>query len=263
MKNVSSERFDKIATQYSTSEVHKMSETIKLAHEKSENWEIDNICDIACGAGHFGLSFSHISTNITAVDPSKNMLDISKSSAVSKGITNYKTVHGFAEQLPIPDGTFDLVISRLAPHHFNDIQKAIREMYRITSPGGHVIIIDLAGYENHEIDTFNHKLELLHDPTHIKSYSAEDWTRIFEQGEFKNVEIIENQSESQTGVPVKRWCQIASSGIEAEHAIRDALNDAPLNYLEEMSIKKIENEFYFPIKTNLILAEKVKNHADH
>ncbi|MBG9747804.1 hypothetical protein ABD81_16335 [Bacillus thuringiensis] len=256
MSNISSERFDKIAKQYLTSEVHKMSPTIQLVHEKSREWNIETVCDVACGAGHFGLSFHKKVRSISAVDPSEKMLGISRNLASEKGFSEYKTFQGFAEEIPLLDQSFDLVISRLAPHHFVDIQKSICEMSRITKPGGHVIVIDLAGYENNEINQFNHRLEVLHDPTHVKSYSAKEWVRFFKAGELHVVEVIKNQSESKTGVAVKRWCEIASSGIEAEEKIRELLRGAPKTYLEEMGIWQEDDEFYSPIKTVLIIGEK-------
>ena len=254
--NISSERFDKIANQYLTSEVHQMSETMKLAHEISIDWDIKNLCDVACGAGHFGLSFRNITDNITAVDPSKNMLNISKKAAEEKGITTYRIINSFAEELDLDNDKFDLVISRLAPHHFTNIQKSIDEMFRITKPSGHVIVIDLAGYIDPDIDNFNHRLEILHDPTHVKSYNSNEWITFFEESNFNNIRIFENQCESKSGVSVERWCQIANSGIHAEEEIRKLLRNAPKEYLEVMQIRERDNEFYFPIKTNMIVAEK-------
>ena len=39
-----------------------------------------------------------------------------------------------AEDLPFADGSFDVVVTRIAPHHFADIGKAVGEMARVVEP---------------------------------------------------------------------------------------------------------------------------------
>lgn len=263
-QKASSFRFNEISEQFLNSEVHSMSPTIQRVKEMSRFWKIDSVCDVACGAGHFGISFRDSASLITFVDPSENMLETAKHLALAKKINQIQTIQGFAEAIPLPDQSFDLVVSRLAPHHFVDIQKAVCEMARIVKPGGHVVVIDLSGYEEKEIDEFNHQLEILHDPTHVRSYRAEEWETFFTHAGLEMIELHDWQMERPQGVSVNRWCQIASSGSEAEEKIRQLLQDAPTHYLETMKIDRRNNEYYMPIKTALIVAQKGENHfADH
>ncbi|HKA39378.1 MAG TPA: methyltransferase domain-containing protein [Burkholderiales bacterium] len=46
-----------------------------------------------------------------------------------------------AEQLPFPDGHFDLVASVGVMEHFLDIREATREIARVLSPGGHYVAL--------------------------------------------------------------------------------------------------------------------------
>ena len=111
-------------------------------------------------------------------------------------------------------------------------------MVRLTKIGGRVAIIDLEGHENADVDEFNHKLELLHDPTHVRSYTAARWRSIFESSGLK-VEVLESGlSERPQGLTVRRWCEIASSGTEAEAEIRASLQKAPSSFLEALNIRR-------------------------
>ncbi|TWG25020.1 MULTISPECIES: class I SAM-dependent methyltransferase [Geobacillus] len=255
-QNASSARFNKISERFLNSEVHKMSPTIQRVLEMSRSWKIDSVCDVACGAGHFGISFRDSASSITVVDPAENMLETAKRLAADKGVDNFQTVQAYAEEIPLEAQSFDLVVSRLAPHHFVDIQKAVCEMARIVKPNGYVVVIDLSGYEDQEIDEFNHQLEILHDPTHVRSYRAWEWKNFFTNAGLNVVELHDWQMERPQGVSVKKWCEIASSGSEAEEKIRQLLRDAPPHYLEVMRIEERDNEYYMPIKTVLIVGQK-------
>jgi ubiquinone/menaquinone biosynthesis C-methylase UbiE len=253
--SASSQRFDKIATNFATSEVHAMSPTIQQLHKLLGEQIFDAVCDVACGTGHLALSFANRARRIVGIDPSSNMLEAFQMLASQKGVV-IEATKALSENLPYPDNSFDVVMSRLAPHHFSDIERAVSEIVRVAKPGGVVAVIDLEGDPNAEIDDFNHALEVLHDPTHFRSYTAARWRTFFERSGLA-VESQETKlSERPSGVSVKRWCEIASSGAEAEAAIRDRLRSASPQYITALGIRRDGDEFFMPIRTTLILGRK-------
>jgi ubiquinone/menaquinone biosynthesis C-methylase UbiE len=249
-----SDRFNKIAANYATSEIHRSSPTIARLHELLGSWAVDSVCDVGCGAGHFGLSFAGKAKRFAAVDPAPNMLAAALDAAKERGV-RLEAYRAAAEALPLADGEFDLTISRQAPHHFGDVRAAVREMARVTKCGGRVAVIDLRGHENEAYDEFNHRLELLHDPTHVRSYTAACWREIFEQAGLA-IESLEAGSERPEGVPVKRWCEIAASGARAEAEINRLLREADTEMLGVLGIRQREGEFLMPIRTVLVLARR-------
>ena len=84
-----------------------------------------------------------------------------------------------AEAMPLPAESFELVVCQVAAHHFSDLPRAMGEMVRLTRPGGHVAVIDMEGDADPDLDAFNHEIEVLHDPTHVRPYTAKAWRELF------------------------------------------------------------------------------------
>jgi ubiquinone/menaquinone biosynthesis C-methylase UbiE len=78
-----------------------------------------------------------------------------------------------AEDLPFADGSFDVVVSRIAPHHFENIGAAVGEIARVSN---RVVVIEDTQYTSEEVEA----AEKLRDPTHVRSYSEEEWRELLE-----------------------------------------------------------------------------------
>ena len=253
--NSSSQRFDKIAAHYATSEVHASSPTIRKLHEYLGVEFFAAVCDVACGAGHFGLSFAGKAERLVGVDPAANMLRAMEKQASERGVV-VETVNARAEALPFESGTFDLTLCRLAAHHFSDVARAVGEMQRVTRDGGRVAMIDLAGPATTADDALNHEIELLHDPTHVRSYTVEEWRRRFESAGLVIEHCEPDQREFPEGLSVQRWCEISSSGAAAENQIREKLRRADAGQLRALGIHRDGNEFFLCIPTVLMVGRK-------
>ena len=251
----SSQRFDTLAAGYAASEVHRASPTLERLHALLPT-RPEAVCDVASGAGHTGLGFAGTTVRIVAVDPAPNMLAQVRRLAAERGVA-VETVEAFTESIPLPASSFDLVVCRVAAHHFNDLPRAMAEMVRLTRPGGHVAVIDMEGDEDPELDAFNHDLEVLHDPTHVRSYTARAWRELFTACGLE-VEVCENrQWEFPTGLTVGRWCELGHSGAQALSLIRERLAAAPPAWLAQLEITRdADGEFRLPVRTLLILGRK-------
>jgi ubiquinone/menaquinone biosynthesis C-methylase UbiE len=249
------EHFNAIAGQYAASEVHAHSPTIRRLHELLASQPLDSVCDMACGPGHLALSFAGKAARIVGVDAAPNMLRQFERLAKERGV-KVETVHAYVESVPLPANSFDVVVSRLAPHHFPDVAKAIGEMARLTKPGGGVAVIDLEGDENPALDELNHKIEVLHDPSHVRSHTAARWRNFFETNGL-TVEVLESkQTELPGGLTIQRWCEIGNTPSEARSEIRALLAGAPREHLTGLGIWSENGEFRIPVRTLIILGRK-------
>ena len=95
----------------------------------------DAVLDIGSGTGSLALQIAAAapSSRITGVDPSAAYVDFAKKRASTAKI-NFET--GDAQQLRFADSTFDRSLSMLVMNFIPDRAKGLREMIRVTRPGG-------------------------------------------------------------------------------------------------------------------------------
>jgi SAM-dependent methyltransferase len=97
--------------------------------------ERDAVLDVGSGIGSlaFGLAEAIPTVRVTGVDPSSAYVRYAQSRA-SSGQVGF--VVGDAQALEMPDATFDESLSLLVMNFIPDSTKALREMIRVTRPGG-------------------------------------------------------------------------------------------------------------------------------
>jgi ubiquinone/menaquinone biosynthesis C-methylase UbiE len=250
----SADRFNSVAAAYRTSEVHRSSPALERL--RSILPAVESVCDVGCGAGHAALSFAGSAARIVAVDPAPLMLEQVRQLAAERGVA-VETVQAFAESIPLESASFDLVVSRLAAHHFAGLDCAFGEMVRLAKPGGRVAVIDLEGDEDPAVDRFNHEIEQLHDPTHVRSHPASRWKEQFLEAGL-DIELCETRRrEMPEGLTIRRWCEISQSGAAALQGIHERMTSAPPAILAALHIACGEDgEFRIPVRTLLLVGRK-------
>lgn len=99
------------------------------------------ILDIGCGDGTTALPEAKLGADVLGVDIAGHMVRAGNQRAKEQGLTNCRFQEGDACDLhPLPDQSFDLVVSifgaMFAPRPFD----VAREMVRLTKPGGRIIM---------------------------------------------------------------------------------------------------------------------------
>ncbi|MDJ0698041.1 class I SAM-dependent methyltransferase [Mastigocoleus sp. MO_188.B34] len=97
------------------------------------------ILDLCCGSGQATQILTKISRNVTGLDASPLSLERAKENVPQ---ANY--VEAFAEDIPFAENKFDLVHTSAALHEMQpeQLQKILKEVYRILQPGGIFAIVD-------------------------------------------------------------------------------------------------------------------------
>jgi ubiquinone/menaquinone biosynthesis C-methylase UbiE len=93
-----------------------------LLHPASEKIYLD----IGCGTGNYTIALSKKGLNFTGVEPSEKMLTEARAS-----YPQINWLSGSAEQIPADDDTFDGAMATLTIHHWTDLNKGIKELYRV------------------------------------------------------------------------------------------------------------------------------------
>jgi SAM-dependent methyltransferase len=100
--------------------------------------------DVGCGPGALTAALAERlgAGNVSAADPSEPFAE-----ACRARLPGVEVVVAAAEELPFPDGAFDATLSQLVVNFMRDAEDGVREMARVTRPGGIVAscVWDYAG----------------------------------------------------------------------------------------------------------------------
>lgn len=94
------------------------------------------IADLGAGEGTFSQLLAQRAEHVIAVDSSEKMVEFGAEVARANGFANLEYRLGDLEEAPIDDGSVDLVFLSQSLHHAVRPERAVREAFRITRPGG-------------------------------------------------------------------------------------------------------------------------------
>ncbi|APR99937.1 bifunctional demethylmenaquinone methyltransferase/2-methoxy-6-polyprenyl-1,4-benzoquinol methylase UbiE [Pajaroellobacter abortibovis] len=105
------------------------------------------VLDLATGTSDLAIEilcqFPHVT--VEGVDPSHQMLAIGREKLESLGLNErVRLSYGQAEKLAFQDASFDAVVIAFGIRNVQDRKGALREMARVTKPGGQVAILELS-----------------------------------------------------------------------------------------------------------------------
>ena len=180
------QRFGANAAQYVTSSVHATGASLARVVELVSPQKTWHALDIATGAGHMALAFAPHVARVVASDITPEMLDETAKLAVAKGLGNVETALADAEALPYAADSFDLVSSRIAPHHFPNMPRFVAEVRRVLKPGGKFALVDniapdadtTPGFSAEQLaaaDVSYNLFEKIRDPSHGRALTAAGW----------------------------------------------------------------------------------------
>jgi SAM-dependent methyltransferase len=183
------DRWSTRAQLYRESEAHRRGADLDLVVEWAEG---ETALDVATGGGHVARRLREAGFAVVTADPSPGM----RADVLCR-----------AEHLPFADGSFDVVVTRIAPHHFEDVRAALAEMARVSR--NLVLVVD-----NLRIGETSEEAERLRDPTHVRNYSEAEWRELFEAAGLR-IDAIELLDVT---IEVEPW--LARAGCEGEEAER-------------------------------------------
>jgi len=112
-----------------------------------------NLIDVACGTGDIAKLFLESINNnahITCVDPNEGM--ITKGKEKLKQYKNLNWVISSAEKLPIDSDKFDFYTISFGLRNTKDIDKTLKEAYRVLKPGGRFLCLEFSKIHNSNLN---------------------------------------------------------------------------------------------------------------
>ena len=112
-----------------------------------------SILDVATGTADLAIAASRANPNeVQGVDISAEMLEIGKSKILKKGLNNTINLQlGDCENLPFDNNKFDVVTVSFGVRNFENLEKGLKEMLRVTKDGGRIIILEFSKPERFPI----------------------------------------------------------------------------------------------------------------
>jgi SAM-dependent methyltransferase len=115
----------------------------------ARRWGLDmvrDVLDVGCGVGHWGMLLASVMSErlrVTGVDREPSWVERANERAIARGLgSRFSYREAEAEHLPFSDDSFDLTTCQTLLIHVPDPALVIREMMRVTRPGGLVVVAE-------------------------------------------------------------------------------------------------------------------------
>jgi ubiquinone/menaquinone biosynthesis C-methylase UbiE len=247
----SSTRWEKAAEAYATGE-HKSGRDLQLVVEFAAPAGTERVLDIGTGAGHTALALAPHASSVVLTDPVPAMLAAAGRVFEEAGARNAEFVQATAERLPFPDASFDIVSSRLAAHHFDDVALAFREVARVLRPGGVFIFVDTLAPEDYESAAYQDEVERLRDPTHRRIYTQRQWVAFSDKAGLRigKTEVVGKTHDFEP------WLARGGEDVATQGRVRARFLDAPASAVRDLEIVVVDGQVKSFTDRKLVLAAR-------
>src|SRR5437588_5917098 len=224
-------RWEKAAQAYATGE-HKSGRELQLVVDFAAPKGTERVLDVGTGAGHTALALAPHASSVVLTDPVPAMLATARRVFGEVGVRNAEFVEAVAERLPFQDASFDIVATRLAAHHFDDVALAFREVARVLRPGGRFIFIDTLAPDDPLSATFQDEVESLRDPTHRRIYTQGEWIAWCEQAgsRVEKTEVVRKAHDFEP------WLERGGEDAATMRRVRERFLTAPASAVRDLGI---------------------------
>lgn len=151
------------------------------------------VLDIACGTGYGSAELAAVARSVTGLDVSSDAIDHARE---HYPLPNLEFLQASAEQIPLPDHSFDLIVAFEVIEHLEDYPALLEQSRRLLSPSGQFIVStpNKLYYEDSRRDSGP-------NPFHVHEFEYDEFRRLL-AGVFPHVSLfLQNHSDSITFQP--------------------------------------------------------------
>lgn len=234
-------RFGANAGNYVTSVVHSGGYTLDKLIELVSPAEGKRALDLATGGGHVALALGQHGASVVASDLTDKMLQAARQHISAQGRLVSFCCNN-AQDLPFPDASFDIVTTRLAPHHFQDVSRYMSECTRVLRSGGVLGVVDHAGAIDFQVAKYVNAYEKLRDPSHVWEFNEIEWNAMFHEIGLRvtHSEVVRQR------LNFNWWTKMQNNDAETVMRLRVMLRQMPRAVADWMEPETpVGSEWYF------------------
>jgi ubiquinone/menaquinone biosynthesis C-methylase UbiE len=95
------------------------------------------LLDLGCGNGRDITTYEEMGADVWGLDSSAFM--VGEARKVAK--RPEQVLLGQVEEIPLPDASLDVIVSRFALHYVSDIPSVFAQLHRVIRPGGKIVVV--------------------------------------------------------------------------------------------------------------------------
>lgn len=152
--------------------------------------EGETVLDLGSGGGIDVLLASRYvgsSGKVYGLDMTDEMLELANKNKQRMGVENVEFLKGYIEDIPLPDGIIDVIMSNCVINLSEDKHKALSEAYRVLKAGGRLAVSDIVMLK--DVPEEIRKRAELWAGCIAGALKVDEYISILERVGFKNIEV--------------------------------------------------------------------------
>lgn len=105
----------------------------------------DRVVDVGCGPGTAAREAARRGAEVVGIEPADMLRRMA--GWLTRGDVSVAWRAGFAEALPLEDGSMTVAWSVRSVHHWPHLEGGIREVFRVLAPGGRFVVVEKCAKE--------------------------------------------------------------------------------------------------------------------
>ena len=221
------------------------------------------ILDVATGRGAVLFPALEAVGNhgfVMGIDFAEGMAKATAREAARRGLANVEIRQMDAEQLDLPDSSFDAVVCGFALFYFPQLEKALAEFYRVLKPGGRIAVSTWGDQFDKQWEWYSQLIEKYISPKPQENRSSTSsgepvftkpagMEKIIKTARFREVQVFAEVADFTYATKEEWWESLWSHGGRAsleriENASgAEALRQLKAECLEQMALRMGSNGF--------------------
>ena len=177
--------------------------------------EGETLLDLGCGGGlDVFLAAPQVGKNghVIGIDMTQEMVDRAKENATKGNYKNVEFLLGDMENMPVKDGSVDIIISNCVINQALDKVRAFREALRCLKPGGRLLVSDLVVQGEFSDDTLQDEIW---GAWIANALGKQEYLNAIEVAGFKNITIVTENLFNSSEADDRLKGKISSISVEA------------------------------------------------